>query len=161
MRVLSPVEAAALLSLGGSVLAVAVPSFVRNLHASRLVEPVDGLNQIAARATALAAAEPPLLAYPDTVPLTPTEVPRGRPVTDAPGTWDHPTWRLLDFSFTVPHSYSFTFESQNAPGRAVFRAVAHGDLDGDGNLSTFEIGGESKEGAQPTTFPMESQREVE
>lgn len=161
MRVLSPVEAAALLSLGGSVLAVAVPAFVRNLHASRLVEPVDGLNRIAARATALAAAEPPEAAYPETVPLTPTEVPRGAARLDAPGTWNHATWRMLDFSFTVPHSYSFSFESQNAPGRAVFRAVAHGDLDGDGLLSTFEVSGESKDGVAPTTFPMESRREVE
>lgn len=161
MRVLSPVEAAALVSLGGSVLAVGVPAFVRNLHASRLVEPVDGLNRIAARATALAATQPAALAYPETVLRTPSEIPRGRPVTDPQGTWDAPTWRLLDFSFTVPHSYSFTFESRNAPEQAVFRAVAEGDLDGDGNPSTFEVRGEARDGKEPVTFPMESRREVE
>lgn len=161
MRLLSPLEAAAGIAILGSVLAVAVPTFVRNLHASRLVEPVDGLTRIAARATALAAAEPAEAAYPDPVPLTPEHVPRGGAVLDPPGTWDHPTWRLLDFSFTVQHSFSFAFDSANTQGRATFRAVSHGDLDGDGILSTFSIAGESRDGAEPTVLPMESRREVE
>lgn len=161
MRSLSPVEAASGISILGSVLAVAVPTFVTNLHTSRLVEPMDGLRRIAARATSLAAAEPAEFAYPESVPLTPERVPRGIPVLDPPRTWDAPSWRLLDFSFTVPHSYSFAFESHDAPVRATFRAVAHGDLDGDGLLSTFEISGESKDGEEPTTFPLESHREVE
>jgi hypothetical protein len=161
VRSLSPVEAASGISILGSVLAVAVPTFVTNLHASRLVEPTDGLRRIAARATALAAAEPAESAYPDSTPLTPERVPRGIPTLDPPRSWDAPSWRLLDFSFAVPHSYSFAFESHDAPGHATFRAVAHGDLDGDGLLSTFEISGESKDGEEPRTFPMESHREVE
>ncbi|HMR79722.1 MAG TPA: hypothetical protein PKD61_31660, partial [Polyangiaceae bacterium] len=55
MRSLSPVEAAAIVAVLGSVLATALPSFVRNLQASRMVEPIDGLSRIASRATALAA----------------------------------------------------------------------------------------------------------
>jgi hypothetical protein len=148
-------------SLLGSVLAVGAPAFVKNLHASRLVEPVDGINRISARATALAAAQPAQLAYPASVPQTPEHVPRGAPVVDPPGTWDHPTWRLLDFSFTTAHSYSFYFDSKNEPGHATFHAAAHGDLDGDGLVSTFEISGESKDGAGPVIGPMESRREVE
>jgi hypothetical protein len=155
------VEAASGVSILGSVLAIAVPTFVTNLHASRLIEPVEGLRRIAARATALATAEPAESAYPDSAQLTPERVPRGIPALDPPGTWGAPTWRLLDFSFSVPHSYGFAFESQNAPGRATFRAVAHGDLDGDGLLSTFEVSGESKDGEEPTTLPLESYREVE
>jgi hypothetical protein len=161
VRQLSPLEAASGISILGSVLAIAVPTFVHNLHASRLVEPVDGLGRIAARATALAAAEPAQSAYPDSVGLTPEHVARGGPVADAPGTWDAPTWRLLDFSFAEPHSYSFSFESKNAPGAATFHAVAHGDLDGDGIFSTFEISGESKDGAEPTMRTLQSRREVE
>ncbi len=161
MRPLSLLEAASGISLLGSILAVSVPAFVKNLHASRLVEPVDGLNRIAGAATALAARNPAESAYPDTVPLTPEHVPRGTPVTDPPGTWDAPTWRLLGFSFTVPHSYSFGFDSHDAPGKAAFHAVAHGDLDGDGLVSTFEITGESADGAEPVIHPLESQREVE
>ncbi|HVU05366.1 MAG TPA: hypothetical protein VHE30_26645 [Polyangiaceae bacterium] len=161
MRPLSPLEAASGVSLLGSVLAVFIPTFASNLHASRLVEPVDGLGRIAARATALATMQPAVTAYPETVPLTPEHVPRGAPAADPPGTWDAPTWRLLRFSFSEPHSYAFAFESHDAPGVAAFRAVAHGDLDGDGLPSTFEITGESRDGALPITRPMESSREVE
>src|SRR4051794_21576323 len=109
MRSLSPVEAASGISILGSVLAVAVPTFVTNLHASRLMEPMNGLQRIAARATALAVAEPAESAYPDSTSLTPERVPRGIPALDPPGTWNAPSWRLLDFSFSLPHSYSFAF----------------------------------------------------
>lgn len=161
MRSLTPVEAAAAVAIAGSLLASALPAFVKNLHASRLVEPIDGLNRIATRATALAAGRAADVAYPATIDLTPAQIPRGERVTDPPGTWDKATWRELDFSFTNPHSYSFAFQSTNAPGSATFRAVAHGDLDGDGVFSTFQISGESKDGEEPTTTPMEMYREIE
>ncbi|HVW25798.1 MAG TPA: hypothetical protein VHC69_10530 [Polyangiaceae bacterium] len=161
MRALTPLEAASGFSILGSVLAVAIPAFVRNVHASRLVEPIEGLNHIAARAAAIAASEPAETAYPESVGLTPEQVPRGGAVTDPPGTWDNPTWRLLGVEYTTAHSYSFAFESRDAPGKATYRAVAHGDLDGDGLLSTFEVSGESSDGSEPITSPMESRREVE
>ncbi len=161
MRPLSPVEAALGISLLGSVLAAAIPSFFENLHASRLAEPVDGLNRIATRATALAAGRAAEVAYPASVELTPAEVPMGRRVTDPPGTWDHPTWRQLEFEWLVPHAYSFGFESRDATGHSTFKAWAHGDLDGDGLRSTFQIAGESKDGELPVIFPMDIQREVE
>lgn len=161
MRTLTPVEAALALAIGASVLASAIPAFLRNLHASRLVEPIDGLNHIAMRATQLAASKPAEFAYPESVPLTPAQVPRGERVTDPPGTWNHRSWRLLEFEWTVPHSFSFGFESKNAKGHSAFLARAHGDLDGDGILSTFEIGGETRDGAEPTTSALVIRREVE
>ena len=94
-------------------------------------------------------------AFPASVALTPAQVPRGERVSDPPGTWDHPTWRALEFSFTVPHSFSFAFESKNGDMLATFRATAHGDLDADGILSTFEIRGETRPGAQPSATPLE------
>jgi hypothetical protein len=160
-RALTPVEAAVAVAIAGSVLASAVPAFVRSLHASRLAEPIDGLRRIGMRATARAAGRPAAGAYPDTVDLTPREVPRGERVRDPAGTWDHPTWRELEFEFVVPHSYAFAFESKNAPGYATFRARALGDLDGDGLFSTFELAGESRDGAVPVVFPMEMTREIE
>lgn len=154
------------MAVAGSVLAVALPTFFRNLHASRLVEPIDGLNRIAARASALAATRPLTLAYPDTVELTPAKVPRGERVTDPPGTWEHPTWQALAFAQTTPHSFSFAFEGHNAvPGTAAstagFRALAQGDLDGDGIVSTFTISGQCGEGSAPVVFALEMYREVE
>jgi len=156
-----PVEAALVASILGSALAVGVPAFLRNLHASRLVEPIDGLSRIAARATALAVAEPAASAYPAGVGLTPASVPRGTAVEDPPGTWGHPTWRRLAFAPAGPHRFAFAFASASGAGRSTFRAVAHGDLDGDGVTSTFERTGEVQEGAAPTVGPLELDRAVE
>ena len=161
MRSLTPVEAAVAVAVAGSVLATALPAFVRNLHASQLVEPIDGLNRIATRASALAASRPTASAYPESVSLTPAIVPARARAQDPPGTWDHPTWRLLDFSFDVPHSYSFAFESRNGADVSSFVARAQGDLDGDGSLSEFFIGGETRAGGTPTIAPMEMVREIE
>jgi hypothetical protein len=200
MRSPSIVEVAALIAVGGSVLAVMLPTFVENLHASRLTEPLDTLNRLATRATALAAGRPAEAAYPESTGLTPSQVPRGELVTDPPGTWEHPTWKRLGIAFDVPHAFSFEFDSHNAAGaggegdagaapsagaiaptaaplpgvapapagsaggetdRATFRAVAHGDLDGDGSLSTFEIRGESRDGSEPVVSALTMSREVE
>lgn len=161
MRSFTPLEAALGVAILGSVLAATIPTFVSNVHASRLVEPVDGLNRIASRATWLAAGHAAEHAYPETVELTPAEVPKGTSVLDPPGTWEHPTWRRLRFGWTVEHAYSFAFESEAKPGLALFRAVAHGDLDGDGLRSTFEIRGMTRDGGQPRTFPMSIHRELE
>jgi hypothetical protein len=137
------------------------PAFLKNLRASRLTEPMDRLAFIASRATALAAGRPVESAYPGSAPLTPSTVPRGELLLDPPGTWDHPTWRLLGFHFEEPHAYSYTFESDNGPERSTFRATAAGDLDGDGNLSSFVVSGECARGGAPRTDPIAMQREVE
>lgn len=161
MRALSPTEAALAVAIGGSVLFAALPAFVENLHASRLAEPIDGVGAIAARANALASLQGPENAYPESVGSTPAQVPRAERVVDPPGTWDHPTWQKLGFSETVPHCFSFAFDSRNGKGLATFRAIAHGDLDGDGIHSTFAIGGEYREGSEPKTLPLEIEREIE
>jgi hypothetical protein len=161
MRSLTPLEVAISIAVAGSVLAASTPAFVRNLHASRLTEPIDGLGRIAGRAAGLAAGAPAAAAYPESVPLTPEKVAQGESVSDPPGTWNHPTWRKLGFEWTVPHYYSFAFESRNAPDRAVFHARAHGDLDGDGVLSTFAISGESRQGGVPTNSALDVHREIE
>ena len=111
MRPLTPVEAVLIAAVGGSVVCATMPAFVRNLRASRLSEPIDGLHRLATRASALAAGRPTALAYPPSVGMTPNRVPAGINLADAEGTWDHPTWRLLDFSFATPHAFAFAFES--------------------------------------------------
>ena len=141
MRSFTPLEAAVGVALIGSVLAVAVPAFVRNMSSSRLVEATNGLNRIGEHAISGAANKPCANAFPAAVGLTPEAVPRGKPAVDPdPDPWQHPTWRALDFRASPPgvsHSYAFQFDrSENA-----FVAHAHGDLDGDGTTSTFEIRG--------------------
>lgn len=152
---------ATLVALIGSLLAAFVPAFVRNLHASRWAEPLDGLGSIAARATALASGLPPALAYPETVGRTPAHVPAGKRVSDPEGTWSHPTWRLLDFQQEQPHFFSFDFTSTHDATSAQFIARAVGDLDGDGELSEFSIVGEVRGGAEPFVYPVRLHREVE
>jgi len=96
-RRFSPVELAVGFALVGSLLAVVVPTFVREVHASRLVEPVDGLQRLGAAAVAYGRVHPASQGFPASAPLTPAAVPRGRCLPDDPGAWEHPTWRALDF----------------------------------------------------------------
>ncbi len=161
MRALTPLELAVALSLGGTVAATMIPTFLRNVHASRLSEPVDGLKRIAARAALRASGLPTESAFPESVPFTPAVTPRADLVLDPPGTWDAATWRALDFEFDAPHAYSFAFESANAEARATFTARARGDLDGDGVTSSFAISGAIERGGEPTLQPLEIYREVE
>lgn len=160
VRTLTPVEAAVAVSVAGAVLATALPAFVRNLHASKLAEPIEGLHNLALRATAAAQAGGDSR-YPASVELTPGDVPAGVRVTDPPGTWDHPTWKALDFGFAEPHAFSFAFESGGTEERAVFRARALGDLDGDGSTSELAVSGECPRGGTPVIHPMDVYREVE
>ena len=161
MRALTPLELAALVSLTGTIAATMIPTFLRNVHASRLSEPVEGLKRMAAHATLRAAGLPPESAYPESAPFTPAVTPRGELVLDPPGTWDTPTWRTLDFAFDAPHAYSFAFESSNSDTRSTFSARARGDLDGDGVTSSFSISGSVERGAEPKLQPLEINREVE
>ena len=153
MRRFTPVELAIGVAILGSLLAVAVPAFSRDLHASRFVEPTDGLARIGAAAIAYAEANQ---RFPESAPLTPSAPPRGGKEADPPGTWDGPTWKALSFRPSaegVPHAYAFSFES-GAGGNA-FVAQARGDLDGDGVLSTFEIRGSTgrTDGDKPALTP--------
>jgi hypothetical protein len=161
VRQLSALETVAIISVAGSVLAATVPAFITSLRASRLSEPVDGLSHIAARANAYAYGQPVNLAYPSSVSLTPSRVPAGQRVVDPQGTWEHPTWRRLDFAETDPHGFSFEFVSELGQTRSTFVARAHGDLDGDGITSTFEITGESVTSDAPKLGPLRVYREVE
>jgi hypothetical protein len=153
MRRFTPVELAIGAAIGGSLLAVAVPAFSRDLHASRFVEPTDGLARLGASAIAYAEVNQ---RFPDSAPLTPAVPPRGKTEADPPGTWDSPTWKALAFRPSpegVPHAFAFSFESTS--GGTAFVAQARGDLDGDGILSTFEIRGHAKrgEGEKPAVTP--------
>jgi hypothetical protein len=157
VRSLSLLEGAVGFAVAGSVLAVGVPAFFRDLHASRLVEPMSGLARISSAAAASAQREPVLSAYPPSAALTPA----GTALRDPPGTWEHPTWASLEFGFSTPHRYSFEFESECRSKRSRYRATARGDLDGDGQLSEFSVQGEVLEGRAPLTFPLEIHREIE
>ena len=163
---MTAVELAVTFAVVGSLLAVAVPAFVRDLHASKLVEPVDGVKAIAEGAVACARAHDVPHAYPPSAPLTPSVVPRGTRQEDPAGAWDQPTWKALGFRAAeegVSHAFAFAFDSANGATRSTFSAVARGDLDGDGVTSRFEVQGHDQAGeAEPAIEPgMIVEAEVE
>jgi hypothetical protein len=162
MRAVSPVELAVVASVAGSVLAASAPTFMRELQASRMAEAVDGVSAIGAGALAHAQGKELAASFPPAAPLTPSEVPRGVTVEDPPGTWDTPTWQGLGFRFDRPHRYAFQFDVIPDPSRIWFQATAHGDLNGDGILSTFLLSGERRVGGEAVILPgIHIEREVE
>lgn len=154
MRRFSPVEIAIGFSLLGSIAAIAIPTFARDFRASRFVEPTDGLARIGKAAVAYAEVNG---RFPESSPLTPVAPPRGKMEADPPETWETPTWQALGFQPSAPgvaHAYAFAFDAPK-PEEA-FVATAHGDLDGDGLFSTFELKGVVRpgpEGAKPEVLP--------
>ncbi len=169
-RAFSAVEIAAAISLSASLLGVAVPTFVRDFKASRLVEPTEGLAAIGAGAVAYAVThagpKTVLLAFPRSVGLTPSTPARGRLAVDPPGTWSDPTWQALQFPTTGngfsfadgdPHGFAFAFDNATSgaglAARSTFVATAHGDLDGDGARSTFELHGHYTAADGPVVEP--------
>jgi hypothetical protein len=165
-RGVTPLEAAVAFAIGGSLLAVAVPAFVRELHASRFAEPVNGLERLSAAALAYANDRPPSDAFPPSAPLTPPSPPRGTLLADPAGAWEHPSWQALGFRAVKDgetHAFAFGFDSARAPGRATFVAHAHADLNGNGVTSTFEMRGhDSVDERGPVLEPgMYIERETE
>jgi hypothetical protein len=151
----APVELAIGFALIGSLLAIAVPTFVREMHASRLVEPVDGVKRLGVSAIAFGRTQTSpsgqgAQVFPPAAPMTPRVPPRGHREIDPPDTWDHPTWIALDLFRPVPpgtpHCFAFAFDSALSAPKSTFRAHAHGDLDGDGFYSTFEVTGRFVDG---------------
>lgn len=140
---MTALEAAMGFAIGGTVLMVGVPAFVHELHGSKQIEATSGIQQLADKTIAYAQDRPTIAAFPPSAPLTPSSVNKGRREIDAVDAWDHPTWKALDFHpyADAPHAYSFELDTALGPAKSTFRAVAHGDLDGDGTTSTFELRG--------------------
>ncbi|MEO8877372.1 MAG: hypothetical protein ABI461_17390 [Polyangiaceae bacterium] len=160
----SPIEAAVGLAIFGSIAAIAIPTFSSTVHASRLTEATEGLATIAANTVAQAAGKSPSEAFPTSVPLTPANVPRGHAEVDAPGIWDAPTWKAVDFRASpegVPHWFSFELDSNASPNVSSFVTHAHADQDGDGLTSTFEIHGHDDATGATIEPGMYVEKEVE
>ncbi len=155
-RGFAAVEAALGFAILGSVMVVSTLAFVRDLRSSRFAEPTEGLAALGEAAVAYAASRPVGEAFPSSASLTPPHPPRGTLAADPPGVWQTPTWHALGFppprasgrAFAEgqPHAFSFAFDSSLSPTRSGFVAHAHGDLNGNGVMSTFEIRGHDVEG---------------
>lgn len=157
-------RAAAVIGVGGSLAAVAIPSFLGNLSASKWSEPTHALTRIASGALAHAATHPHDTAFPPPAPSTPENIPRGDRVALPAEAWSHLSWRALGFAVDGPQAYSYRFDSSLDPATREFRfaATAQGDLDGDGNPSTFQVHGEKPNDGAARIHPgLLVHREVE
>ncbi len=65
---------------------------------------------------------------------------RGQRYQSEMGDWDVSPWRELHFSIPQPQCYAYSFDSAGTGAQATANAVAHGDLDGDGVVSGYELG---------------------
>ncbi|HEU5060296.1 MAG TPA: prepilin-type N-terminal cleavage/methylation domain-containing protein [Kofleriaceae bacterium] len=63
-----------------------------------------------------------------------------------PADWADPTWQALLFSMDDPHYYQYQFISSGIGDDAEFTAQAIGNLDCDGDFSTFSMYGEAEPG---------------
>jgi prepilin-type N-terminal cleavage/methylation domain-containing protein len=72
------------------------------------------------------------------VPPDPRDV-RGQRYQSEMADWDVSPWRELHFSIPQPQCYAYSFDSSGTGVQATASAIAHGDLDGDGSISTYEL----------------------
>ncbi len=148
------VEVALLLCIAGIVLAVTLPTFSKNVRTSKVAEAPIQLEALY-RASAAYYRTAHLLAEgerverclpsaagpaPETPSPDPVEVDFASPQT--PGT---ETWRALGFAPSVRLRYRYSFLPDQAgcapepvAGKRLLVLRAEGDLDGDGEYSTFE-----------------------
>ncbi len=75
--------------------------------------------------------------FPPSAPPTPAKVPAGAKFKPDASTWSHPTWKALHFEMEMPMYYSYEIITSKDGRSATVRA--HGDLDGNGKLSTIEL----------------------
>ncbi|MCC7535898.1 MAG: hypothetical protein IT379_06785 [Deltaproteobacteria bacterium] len=148
------VEAAVLVCVVGVVLAVGVPTFLRAFRRSRSSEAVEMLGALAHAAESyyekrwrrlgerrVSRCLPPAAGP---TPETPT-VDRVEVDFSAASVEGHETWEALGFDPRGGTRFSYKFEPVASgcdvvpqPSQHLYRARAYGDLDGDGELSTFE-----------------------
>ena len=144
------IELMIVVAILGILAAVAIPSMIKYLRRAKTTEAVDKLSYLYRNSGTYATGErvgrgmtgaSVAPQFPGTQMLTPMAVAAGVRVTDPVGTWDTVTWQALDFSIADPHYYSFEYVSTGTGATSNFTARALGDLDGDGNRSTFERAG--------------------
>jgi type IV pilus assembly protein PilA len=120
----------------GVLAAIAIPSFVKYIKKSKTAEARVFVGKMHEGARAAFAETGKL---PASAPLTPADPTKccEKCAPDA-AQWAAPPWIALGFSVDDPHYYSYRFITD---GKSTLTAQAIGDLDCDGELSTFEMYG--------------------
>lgn len=137
----------------GLIAAVAIPEFMRYVRRSKSNEALINLRSIFDSAASYfsSASEGEYVnrtgvASPRQFPNTQASTPADRAFCEEPGRkfsprdsdWVTPTWQALHFAVSDPHYFKYAFASAGLQKQAIFTAQANGDMDCDGQMSTFE-----------------------
>lgn len=156
------VELMVVVAIIGILAAIAVPTSLHYIRKAKTAEARGLIEKIynGARAYWL---EP---SYADAQSITPLppQFPESQPITPmvsccAQGgkcvpdreAWETPTWEALHFAVEEPHYFRYAYDSTGVGEEATFTAYAHGDLDCDGEMSTFRMYGIAEQGSNDWT----------
>jgi len=74
---------------------------------------------------------------PASAPRVPKTTPKGEAYQSASSDWEQGGWKAVRFSLDMPQRYAY--EIVTAKNKKSCKVIAHGDLDGNGRESTFEL----------------------
>ena len=140
----------------GVLAAVAIPSFMTYIRRARAAEAPQMLEKIYSGARTYYLEGNHYRDARGAMVTVPSQFPASEAITPAvpccsaglnrcpatPASWETPTWQSIQFSLSDPHYYRYAFESSDVGGGSEFFAYAYGDLDCDGELSTYAIYGD-------------------
>lgn len=138
------IEVAIVICVAGVLLAVAVPTFLRELRVSKIAEAPSELARLHARSAAywVARRDGGDRTLTQCLPSPAGPTPAVPSLEPAEVAFDDATWRALDYTPERPVRYRYTFVPAGAgcgfEGRDLVTLRAEGDLDGDGKYSIFE-----------------------
>jgi type IV pilus assembly protein PilA len=161
------VELMIVVAIVGVLAALAIYGVRRYIANAKTAEARNALGQMAKdattayaregmRATVMAAGESTgivnrLCNSSTTVPAAKASI-AGKKYQSDPADWSTGSrtagWACLRFSMTDPQYYMYSYTASGTAGKVgeTFNATAQGDLNGDGNLSTFQLSGKITQG---------------
>lgn len=143
------IELMIVVAIIGILAAVAIPAFMQYIRRSKSSEATINLRKIFDGAAAYYSDEHSNRAgeilsrqFPATVASTPGGAAcvggETKKFTPNDALWRHPSWSALKFGIDDPFLFQYDFDSAGTGVGSSFTVGAHGDMDCDATLSTFE-----------------------